>query len=129
MWYGTENVPDLNQCAVGLEQRQVAGHWHLRAGDGGDDQIERTTVGLLPVLVVVGRNVCVGAKLKDLVLLGRLSRNTDDLVRAEGFGEKHSKVAETTDTDNTDRLAWTTTVVSQWRVDRHTTAQHGRGVL
>lgn len=101
---------DLDEGTLDLEQREVAGKRHLLAGDSGYDEIECASVGLLPVLVVVGSNVCIGTKLDDFVLLGGLTGDTNDLVSAKCLCEKDTKVAETTNSNNTDLES----KVSEW---------------
>ena len=93
---------DLNESALGLEQGDVALKGHLSAGNSGDDQIKSAAVVLCPVLVVIGSDVSVGTELEDLVLLGCLARDTNNLVGSKGLGEQDTKVTETADTNDTD---------------------------
>ena len=93
---------DLNESALGLEQGDVALEGHFSAGNSGDDQIKSAAVVLCPVLVVIGSDVSVGTELEDLVLLGCLARDTNNLVGSKGLGEQDTKVTETADTNDTD---------------------------
>ena len=96
---------DLNESALGLEQGDVALKGHLSARHSGDDQIKSAAVVLCPVFVVIGSDVSVGTELEDLVLLGCLARDTDDLISSKSLGEQNTKVTKTTDTNNTDLLS------------------------
>jgi hypothetical protein len=60
---------------------------------------------LCPVLVIVGGDVSVGTELENFVLLGCLTRDTNNLIGSEGLGEEDTEVAETTNTDNADLLS------------------------
>jgi hypothetical protein len=57
---------------------------------------------LCPVLVIIGGDVSVGAELENFVLLGCLTRDTNNLVGSECLGEEDTEVTETTNTDNAD---------------------------
>lgn len=120
---------NLDEGAVNLQQSQVLLQGHLLAGHSRDDEIDAAGIGLGPVLVVVGRNVLISSQLQDLVLLGCLSGNTNDLVSTKSLGEEHCKVAKTTNTNDTDSLSGSTAVLLQRREDCDTTAQHGRSIL
>jgi hypothetical protein len=133
---------NLDQSALGLQQRNVTLKRHLSAGYSRDDQIQSAAVVLGPVLVVISSDVSVGTKLEDFILLSSLTRDTDDLVSSKSFGEEDTEVTKTTNTNNTDLrgvlvfllqhlltfqsylLARSTAVVLQWRVDSDTTTQH-----
>lgn len=120
---------DLNEVTTVAEELEVVAEGHLVAGDSADNQVDSLGVLVRPALIVVSGDVRVGAESENLVLLGGLAGDTDDLVSAEGLGEENTKVAQTTNTDDTDSLSRTAAVVSQGSVDGDTTAQHGGGVL
>lgn len=93
---------DLNEGTLDLQEGKVAGERHLLAGDGAYDEIESASVGLFPVLVIIGGDVAISTKLEDLVLLTGLAGDTDNLISTECLGEEDTKVAKTTNTDDTD---------------------------
>lgn len=98
----TVRSSDLDKSALSLQKGDVALKGHLSAGNSGDDQIKSAAVVLCPVLVVIGSDVSVGTELEDLVLLGCLARDTNNLVGSKGLGEQDTKVTETADTNDTD---------------------------
>jgi len=133
---------DLNELATDVEQTEVLGQGETGAGDGADDQVERVGVlGLVAVLLggnlekllvrvifgtILGRGeayeaVC--AHLESVLLLGVGAADSDN-VGTHGLGPKETKVAETTDADDTDTLAGTTAVLLQGRVEGDTATQH-----
>lgn len=93
---------DLNEATLDLQEGKVAVHGHVLAGDGGNDEVKGTSVGLVPVLVIVGSNVPVSTELENLILLGCLAGDTNDLIGTKCLGEEDTEVAEATNTDNTD---------------------------
>lgn len=83
---------------------------------------------LNPLVIVIGSNVSVGTELQDIVLLFCLTRDTDNLVSSKSLGEQDTEVTKTTDTNDTDLLSRSGTVILQWRVDGNTTTEHGSGL-
>lgn len=118
---------NLDESSLDLEQLKVLAKRHLVTGDGADNQVERASIMLGPVLIVVGRNVSVGTELKDLILFAGLARDSNDLIGAKSLGEKNAEVSETTNTNDTNFLARSTTILLERRVDSHSTAEHGSG--
>lgn len=123
------NVPDLDELTARLQERQIACHGHLGAGDGVDDEINGLLVVLDPVGIIIGSDVLISTESEDLVLLRRLPRDTDDLISAKSLRKQHTEVSQTTHTDNANRLPRPSTVVLQRREHSDTTAQHRRGIL
>lgn len=77
-----------------------------------------------PVRLIISSNVQISAHLNRILALSSLARNRNNLVGIHSLCKHHTKVAETTNTDDTNTLAGTTAIVLQRAVQRHTTAQH-----
>ena len=84
-------------------------------------------MGVGPVLVLVCGDEAGCAHLHGVLLLGGSAADGDNLAAAECFGTHDTEMAQTTDTDDTDTLSWTGTVLGQWREGGHTTAEHRCG--
>ena len=93
---------NLDEGTLDLQEGEVAVKRHLLAGDSADDQVKSAGVVLGPVLVVIGGNVAVSSELENLLFLGSLAGDTNNLVSSESLGEEHTEVTQTTDTDDTD---------------------------
>ena len=118
---------NADPAAVDVEQGQVCGQVKAVKGVGGvDNQVKGHDVGLGPVLVA-GGNEAVGAHLEGVGLLGVRAGDGPDL-GAEGLGEEHAKVADTTDADNANLLAGAAAVADKRAVGSQAGAQHGGGV-
>lgn len=137
---GTGNLQVLENQAHGGE----AGQWVVRSAkldkgtvdveevevlvereatrDGGDDDVETSSVLVHPFGVLTGSDELVGTELHGVGLLGRGTRDGDDLVAAEGLREEEGEVTETTDTNDTDALSRAGTVRDKRVVDGDTTA-------
>jgi hypothetical protein len=119
---------ELDECAVDVEQLEVLVE-RERARDGRDDEVERVGVLGHPLVVLAGGDELVSTELEGILLLARSTRDGDDLVGTHGLGEEESKVAETTNTNNTDTLAGSGAVGNKRVVNSHTTAHEGSGKL
>lgn len=111
------------------EELEVVAEGHLAAGDGADNDVDGLGVLVGPVLIVVSGDVRVSAESENLVPLGGLAGDTDDLVGAESLCEEDTEVTQATDTDDTNSLSGTAAVVAERSVDGDTTAEHGSGKL
>lgn len=118
---------DLDKVAAVTEELEVVAEGHLAAGNSADNQVNTLGVLVRPALIIVSSDVRVGAESKDLISLGSLTGDTDDLVSTKGLGEENTKVTQTTNTDDTDSLSRTAAVVAEGGVDGDTTAEHGSG--
>jgi hypothetical protein len=119
------DLPDLDECALRLEQAKVVGQGHLLARDRAHDEVESLLVLRSPVLIRIGGDVLVCAELENVVLLVCLTRDTDDAICPKSLGEKDTEMAQAADTNNADGLARTAAVGLQWREDSDTAAEHG----
>lgn len=115
---------ELDESSTELEELAVLNNGHLRRRNSGDDQIQRLSVLSSPVLILTSRDVRIRTELQRILLLVTLAGDCDDAVSTKCLGEENTKVTETTDTDDTDRLAGSTAVLLQGRVGGDTTAEH-----
>ena len=116
---------DLDELAANIEQAEVAGEGHTRAGDGADNEVERVGVGLL-VALLGGGDKLRRPHLKSVLFLAVRSANSHYFVCPERLSPEESEVTETTNADDADTLAGTAAVLLQGRVEGDTTAQHRR---
>ncbi|KAF7197344.1 hypothetical protein HII31_01154, partial [Pseudocercospora fuligena] len=109
-----QNSPNLDVCSSGLEQTEVVHERHLLRADRADNEIEASAVLGSPVLVLASCDVFVGSKGKGILSLIALSGDSDDTITAEGFCKENTKVAETSNANDTDSLARACTIHLEW---------------
>ena len=114
-----------DEVSARTEEREVAEEGHLLVVGRADDEIERALVrSKVVVLAAVSRNEASRAHLLGVGLL-RLGVRDGSHVGPERLGEEEAKVAETSDTDDSDVLRRLSgAVLAQRRENGHATAQH-----
>lgn len=78
-----------------------------------------------PLGIIIGSDVLIRLELEGVFLLVVLAGDSNHPVGAEGLSEHDAKVAQATDTDDSDSLPRTAAVSPQRRIDGDTTAEHG----
>lgn len=96
---------------------------------GGDDQVERSSVGLDGIgCIATSSDESSGAHLLGVCLLA-LGMTDDGHIRSQSLGKDDGKVTETSQTDDTDILGGLSgTVLDQRRVDGSSSTEHGGGL-
>ena len=86
-WHAIFGRADLNECAVGAEERQILFEWHVGRGDCADNEIEGASVVGGPVFVIVCCNVLVCSNLHRILLLCRRPAYGGDAISSEGLSQ------------------------------------------
>jgi hypothetical protein len=115
----------LDEGTVQLEEAEVSLQRHVCLGNGADDEVEGHGVGLVPVLVLLRRNVLGAHRLGVGALVGPAG-NRNNLIRSQRLGKENSEVAESSESNDSDGLAGPAAVALQRRVHGDTGAEHGR---
>jgi hypothetical protein len=111
-----------------LKERQVqAVDRHVLLEGSAEEDIEETLVLLYGSLCILGSDESIGTELLNGLAL-RVGVGDGIGLGSESLGELETEMAETTDTDDSDTLAGTGTVVLERRVASDTSAEHGSGV-
>ena len=93
------------------------------------DKIKASSMFGCPVLILIGGDKSSGTHLQRIFLLGRRARNRDDLGAAQSFSTHYAEMSKPADADNTDFLAWSSTVLREGAERSDGTAKHRRRLI
>lgn len=119
---------DLDEDTIEVEEEEVVVERHVGGGGGAEDDVESRPVLVEPLGVLTGGDEAGSTHGHGIRLLAGAAGDDNDLFGAEGLGPHHTKVAETTETNDTDALAGADTVELEGSVGGDTGAKHGGGV-
>ena len=120
---------DRDNTALSLEHAQECSEVNGSSRCGVDDDVERLGLELVgPLVIIASRDKLGSTHLERVVTLRARVRDGNNL-GTKGLGKQNAEVAETTNANNGDALAWADIAAHQWAVQRQTSAKHRGGML